>query len=291
MIEETTTQCLIISGRSGSGKSTALQSLEDLGYYCVDNMPLVLLPTLLDQLMGQQQLTRVAIGVDARNQPEQLAGFDNTLSHLNQQKIPFQVIYLDASDRVLLQRYDATRRKHPLSNHDRSLAEAIEYESRLLASISTKADIAIDTSRLDVHSLRSAIRQRLGVKRQDRLMVRVLSFAFKHGIPTDADLMFDVRVLPNPHWQPALREYTGNDQAVIDFMDQKPESQRMLNDITQFIQHWLPAFENNDRSYLTIAIGCTGGQHRSVYLANKLAAELLESHPGIQLRHRDCPVE
>lgn len=281
-------ECLIISGRSGSGKSTALQALEDLGFYCVDNMPLMLLPALLEQLQQDQRLQHLAIGVDARNLPGQLAHFGDTLATLKQ-KAACRVLYLDAGDAVLLQRFDATRRRHPLSSDRLSLPEAIEHESQLLAEIRATADITIDTSRLDVHSLRDTIRSRVAGSVDNTLTVQVMSFAFKHGVPQDADLLFDVRVLPNPYWQEELRDFSGHDQAVIDFLDAKDESRQMLEDISSFILRWLPAFNHNDRSYLTIAIGCTGGRHRSVYLANQLAARLKPHLPKLQLRHRDCP--
>lgn len=281
-------ECLIISGRSGSGKSTALQSLEDSGYYCVDNMPLVLLPDLLKQLHKDPQIRQLAIGIDARNLPGQLQHFDATLQALRQQDCLSRVLYLDASHEVLLQRFKATRRRHPLSNAERSLPEAIDHEMHLLAAIRSAADITIDTSRLDVHSLRDTIRSRVIGCNDNALTVQVLSFAFKHGVPQDTDLLFDVRVLPNPYWQEELREYSGNDQPVIDFLAARPESQQMLEDIGHFVLRWLPAYSNNDRSYLTIAIGCTGGHHRSVYIANQLTA-LLQPHVArLQLRHRDC---
>lgn len=281
-------QCLIVSGRSGSGKSTALQALEDLGYYCVDNMPLILLPELISHLQQQMHVRRVAIGIDARNLPEQLAHFKQTLGLIKDRGIPFNVIYLDADNKVLLQRFDATRRRHPLSNNQRSLSEAIEFEHQILADIRAQADVTIDTSQLDAHSLRDAIRSRTSSNTPHTLNVQVMSFGFKHGVPQDADLMFDVRVLPNPYWQPELRSFNGTQQPVIDFLSDKPESQRMLDDIRQFITHWLPAYKRNDRNYLTIAIGCTGGQHRSVYIASQLADILAKDIPELSLRHRDC---
>src|SRR5690606_29577075 len=215
-------ECLVISGRSGSGKSTALQALEDLGYYCVDNMPLLLLPDLLEQLQQDSRIRHLAIGIDARNLPEQLAHFGSTLTALKA-RANCRVLYLDATDNVLLQRFDATRRRHPLSNDRLSLPEAIEHESQLLAEIRAAADITIDTSRLDVHSLRDAIRSRVAGGNDNSLTVQIMSFAFKHGVPQDADLLFDVRVLPNPYWQEDLRDFSGHDQPVIDFLDSKDE--------------------------------------------------------------------
>lgn len=283
-------ECLIVSGRSGSGKSTALQALEDLGYYCVDNMPVRLLPGLLGQFLAEPHVHKLAVGIDVRNLAGQLDHFAEVLATLREQGILLHVLYLDANAAVLLQRFDATRRRHPLSHSgDMSLPEAIEREAELLADIRAGADTTIDTSRLDVHSLRDTIRSRVAGMNSNRLTVQILSFAFKHGVPQDADLMFDVRVLPNPYWQEELRELTGNDQPVLDFLDEKPESRQMLKDIASFVEHWLPAYRSNDRSYLTIAIGCTGGRHRSVYVANRLAERLRKSITDLQLRHRDCP--
>lgn len=283
-------ECLIISGRSGSGKSTALQALEDMGYYCVDNMPLPLLPDLLAQFTKDASIRRIAVGIDARNLPHQLQSFDQVVSKVKQSGNTCHVLYLDASDQVLQQRFDATRRRHPLSSQQRSLSEAIQHESDILTGIRSAADIHIDTSRLDVHSLRTAIRNRIEGHADNILNVQVMSFAFKHGVPQDADLMFDVRILPNPYWDADLRAYSGNDQPVIDFLDSKAACQEMLDDIAAFVLRWLPAYQENDRSYLTIAIGCTGGHHRSVYIANRLATALGEHLPHLHLRHRDCPL-
>lgn len=289
MSEAATLECLIVSGRSGSGKSTALQALEDLGYYCVDNMPIRLLPGLIGQFLAEPHVHKLAVGIDARNLAGQLTHFSEVLTTLRDQGILLNILYLDANDSVLLQRYDATRRRHPLSHGDLSLAEAIEHEGDLLADIRASANTTIDTSRLDVHSLRDTVRSRVAGVHSNRLTVQVISFAFKHGVPQDADLMFDVRVLPNPYWQEELRSLTGLDQPVTDFLDAKPESRQMLDDIGQFVTRWLPAYRGNDRSYLTIAIGCTGGQHRSVYIAKRLAERLKAEIPDLQLRHRDCP--
>ncbi len=283
-------QCLIISGRSGSGKSTALQALEDLGYYCVDNMPLRLLPDLINQLQQDGALHNLAVGIDARNLSTQLEHFQQVLSDIKATGQALRVLYLDANDSILLQRFGATRRRHPLSDDTLSLPAAIKHEAHLLADIRAAADIIIDTSALDIHRLRNHIRSQVD-SCGNQLTVQVMSFAFKHGVPRDADLLFDVRVLPNPYWEEGLRELTGHDDAVVDFLSNKADSQKMLNDILGFIDHWLPAYQANDRSYLTIAIGCTGGRHRSVYIANQLAAQLQAQLPDLQLRHRDCPPE
>jgi len=276
---------VILSGRSGSGKTTGLQALEDLGFYCVDNLPLGLLPTLASQLENEEhQLQRVAVGVDARNLASQLERFDSLIKQVEQLQVELSVIFLDADDSTLLKRFSATRRKHPLSNEQMSLSESIEHEARLLASIRARADLVIDTSNLDVHTLRNLIRDRVANKRET-LSVLVESFAFKRGVPHDADLVFDVRVLPNPYWNPQLRQYNGKDGKVREFLFQQPESHEMLDDIFAFLVRWLPRFEKNDRSYMTIAIGCTGGQHRSVYIAEELSARLLTHGVDVQKRH------
>ena len=276
---------VILSGRSGSGKTTGLQALEDLGFYCVDNLPLGLLPTLAAQLDSEEyQLKQVAVGVDARNLAAQLERFDELIRQAEAFDIELSVIFLDADDATLLKRYSSTRRKHPLSNDQMSLSESIEYEAQLLASIRARADLVIDTSSLDVHSLRDLIRDRVANKRE-KLSVLVESFAFKRGVPHDADLVFDVRVLPNPYWNPQLRQLTGKDGEVREYLFQQPESHQMLGDIFDFLVRWLPHFEKNDRTYMTIAIGCTGGQHRSVYIADELASRLLKHGVDVQKRH------
>lgn len=276
---------VILSGRSGSGKTTGLQALEDLGFYCVDNLPLGLLPTLASQLEAEDhQLQQVAVGVDARNLPNQLSRFSELLDQVMAMNIDVHVVFLDADNETLLKRFSATRRKHPLSNDQLSLSESIEKEAELLANIRARAGLVIDTSTLDVHTLRNLIRDRIANKRE-RLSVLVESFAFKRGVPHDADLVFDVRVLPNPYWHAHLRQYTGRDGQVREFLFQQAESHEMLDDIYGFLMRWLPRYEQNDRSYMTVAIGCTGGQHRSVYITEELVARLLKAGVDVQKRH------
>ena len=276
---------VILSGRSGSGKTTGLQALEDLGFYCVDNLPLGLLPTLASQLEAEDhQLQQVAVGVDARNLPSQLSRFSELLDQVLAMNIDVHVVFLDADNETLLKRFSATRRKHPLSNDQLSLSESIEKEAELLANIRARAGLVIDTSTLDVHTLRNLIRDRIANKRE-RLSVLVESFAFKRGVPHDADLVFDVRVLPNPYWHAHLRQYTGRDGQVREFLFQQAESHEMLDDIYGFLMRWLPRYEQNDRSYMTVAIGCTGGQHRSVYVTEELVARLLKAGIDVQKRH------
>jgi RNase adapter protein RapZ len=276
---------IILSGRSGSGKTTALQALEDLGHYCVDNLPLGLLPTLARQLQAEEHyIDRIAVGIDARNLPNQLNDFPAIYEQVKALGMSCEVVFLDADDETLLKRFSATRRKHPLSNDNLSLVEAIDREGEMLSCIRAVANLVIDTSRLDLHTLRDLIRDRVA-KRRDKLSLLVESFAYKRGVPHDADLVFDVRVLPNPYWDHSLRHLTGRDEPVREYLDQQIESTQMLEDISQFLHDWLPRYEKNDRTYMTVAIGCTGGQHRSVYMVEALVARLTHLGVEVQCRH------
>lgn len=277
----------IISGRSGSGKTTALQALEDQGYYCVDNLPVGMLPTLAEQLSeGEAPIRRAAVGIDARNLPAQLLAFDNILDALHQQPLDCEIVYLDADDNTLLKRFSATRRRHPLGNEQRSLEDAIQHERELLANIRMRADLVIDSSNYDVHSLRELMRERVA-RKAATLSLQLESFGFKNGLPNDADLVFDVRMLPNPHWLPDLRPFTGREQPIIDYLNQHDMSHDLLDDIGNFIQRWLPAYAHSDRSYVTVAIGCTGGRHRSVFITEQLAQRLRDQGIALQIRHRE----
>lgn len=277
----------IISGRSGSGKTTALQAMEDQSYYCVDNLPVGMLPTLAEQLdQGELPIERAAVGIDARNLPTQLQAFDAILDALHLQQVKTEIIYLDADDNTLLKRFSATRRRHPLGAQQGSVEAAIQHERELLSNIRLRADLVIDTSNYDVHSLRNLMRERVA-NRSAALSLQLESFGFKNGLPNDADLVFDVRVLPNPHWRADLRPFTGRDDAIIDFLQQHQASHDMLDDIHRFVQRWLPAFADSDRSYVTVAIGCTGGRHRSVFITEQLAKRLRDEGTTLQVRHRE----
>ena len=277
----------IISGRSGSGKTTALQAMEDQSYYCVDNLPVGMLPTLAEQLdQGELPIERAAVGIDARNLPTQLLAFDAILDALHLQQVKTEIIYLDADDNTLLKRFSATRRRHPLGAQQGSVEAAIQHERELLSNIRLRADLVIDTSNYDVHSLRNLMRERVA-NRSAALSLQLESFGFKNGLPNDADLVFDVRVLPNPHWRADLRPFTGRDDAIIDFLQQHQASHDMLDDIHRFVQRWLPAFADSDRSYVTVAIGCTGGRHRSVFITEQLAKRLRDEGTPLQVRHRE----
>ena len=276
---------IVISGRSGSGKSTALHVLEDMGYYCIDNLPVTLLPHLIERLSVQP---KVAVSIDARNIAEDLSQFPEILKGFDPSKVQTKVVYLDSSSPALVKRFSETRRKHPLSNEDRDLREALEYESELLEPISDLADLSIDTTSLSIHELRDLVRTRVAnISHEFALLFQ--SFAFKNGVPVDADLVFDVRCLPNPHWKQNLRNLTGQDEAVRSFLEDQPDVIAMNNDILNYLEIWLPKFEANNRSYITVAIGCTGGQHRSVYLTSKLYTHFQDRWKNVQIRHRELP--
>jgi UPF0042 nucleotide-binding protein len=277
---------VIVSGLSGSGKSIALQVLEDLEYYCIDNLPINMLDALTNEITSANY-EYVAIGIDARNVVSELDRFPEQIKHLEKNNIDCEIFFLEASDVALIKRFSETRRKHPLSDQETPLNEAIIQERYLLKPISSKADLRFDTSSTNVHQLRDLIKAR--VKKADDQSISIMfeSFGFKHGVPINADFVFDIRCLPNPHWEAGLRMLTGLDKAVINYLDEFDEVKEMFNDIMDFMGKWIPRFEADNRSYITIAIGCTGGQHRSVYLVNKLAKTMRSKHNNILSRHRE----
>ncbi len=277
---------IIVSGLSGSGKSVALATLEDGGFYCIDNLPVALLDALGRHIADTQPENDYAIGIDARNRPQSLADFPRIVKDLNDRGLDTEIVFLDADDATLLKRFSETRRRHPLSNNETSLAEAIQGERELLMPLHEQADLTIDTSRTTLHELRAIVRGRL-TETSSHLSVQLESFGYKHGTPTDADFVFDSRCLPNPHWEPELRPLTGRDQPVIEFLAATPVVGRFLRQLTRMLDDWLPVFEAENRSYLTIAVGCTGGQHRSVYLIEALAAHLRSNGVNVTVRHRE----
>ncbi|MFK7865214.1 MAG: RNase adapter RapZ [Pseudohongiellaceae bacterium] len=278
----------IISGRSGSGKSTVLHILEDQGYYCIDNLPASLLPTLADRVStGGAGTSNIAVSIDARNIPADLEQVPSIISSLNAHSLKTEVIFLDATSQTLLKRFSESRRKHPLTSESIGLKEAIDKESELLEAIALLASLSINTSSMSLHELRDIIKNRLVENNDTRLALSFQSFGFKHGIPVDADLVFDVRCLPNPYWNTALRGLTGRDKEVAEFLDKQNEVLEMLNDISSYLDKWLPAFEKNNRSYMTVSIGCTGGQHRSVYCVEKLLHHFAGKMGNVQLSHRE----
>lgn len=282
---------IIISGLSGSGKSVALHVLEDLGYYCIDNMPAALLKSLLDEVsrMDDRSTVRVAVGVDARNRQTDLERLPALIDELRKHGVQTDLLFLQASDEILLKRYSETRRPHPLDTHGTELRTAIENERELLGQVINAADLIIDTSRTSVYQLAEVIRRRVGPREKNMLSVLIQSFGYKHGIPPDADFVFDLRCLPNPYWQHDLRPLTGHDPPVIRFLDAEPAFVQMYEDILAFLRRWIPEYMSFDRSYLTVAIGCTGGQHRSVYMAEKLALALRQHHEPVLTRHNEIP--
>ena len=278
----------IISGRSGSGKSTVLHILEDRGYYCIDNLPASLLHSLANRVFtGETDIPNVAVSIDARNISADLEQVPNIVNDLKSKNLPTEIIFLDANSQTLMKRFNETRRKHPLSDERIGLKEAIDKESELLEPISVMANLSIDTSKMSLHQLRDSIKDRLVKNKETGLALLFQSFGYKNGVPVDADIIYDVRCLPNPYWDNSLRSLTGLDEAVIKFLNSENEVQEMYSDISQFLQKWLPKFEGNNRSYITVAIGCTGGQHRSVYLCEKFANEFVESIRNVQVRHRE----
>jgi UPF0042 nucleotide-binding protein len=281
---------VVVSGLSGSGKSVALQALEDMGYYCVDNLPISLLLDFSVKMAERTSLrgmVEVAVGIDSRNAKTDLQGFRAVMESIHQRNIKTEIMFLQASDTVLLKRFSETRRKHPLTWFDLPLAEAITAERKLLGPIAVDADLHIDTSRSNVHQLRAIIRERVVSHTAAVMSIQFMSFGFKHGAPEDADFVFDVRCLPNPHWDPRLRLFNGRDKEVIDFLQGEASVQSMCDDIRLFLEKWIAAFKAENRSYITIALGCTGGQHRSVYMVERLAESFRKHDDQVLVRHRE----
>jgi UPF0042 nucleotide-binding protein len=278
-------QLIVISGLSGSGKSIALNVLEDSGYYCVDNLPAKLLIGLT-QFLAQEGYQRVAVSIDVRSGAT-LSELPGYLSQLKQHGTELHLLFLDAKTDTLVKRFSETRRRHPLADKDRTLPECIRRERELLADLGDLGELGhrIDTSDLSPNVLRTWVKDLLNLG-ESGLTLLFQSFGFKHGIPLDADMVFDVRCLPNPHYDPELRPLTGKDAAVIAFLEADTNAQKMLADIRDYIERWLPCFVRDNRSYLTVAIGCTGGRHRSVYFAELLAAHFRAGR-GVLVRHRE----
>lgn len=281
---------VIISGRSGSGKSTALHVLEDAGFTCIDNLPLELLKHLIRD--NPQQDKRFAISLDARTPSNQLEDFEIFYqAHIKKSPhVRCQILFLDANEDVLIHRFSETRRKHPLTSTDVDLRSAITQERLLLSPIADEATYSFDTSEFTIHELKEHVFQWLGdFVKSNEMTLQFLSFGFKKGIPSDADVLFDVRCLPNPHWDKFLRPLTGLDNAVVDYLNQQPLVEDMFQDIKRFLERWLPQYTINQRRYMTVAVGCTGGKHRSVYLSQRLSEYFSEGDWNILVTHRDMP--
>lgn len=279
---------VVVSGLSGAGKSVAMHALEDIGFFCVDNLP----ASLLDAFLANTDVAnrRIAVSLDARNPEEALKAVPPKLSEIRAQGLLEKVLFLETVDDVLLKRFSETRRKHPLTSDDTTLAEAIAHEREVLLGIRDQADSIIDTTLINLHQLRDLIRQRLGQETVQKLTLLVESFGFKHGLPAAADLVFDARCLPNPYWEPALRELSGLDKDVQSFFARQPLVQEMADDIEHYLRRWIPRFEADNRAYLTVNIGCTGGRHRSVYLVETLHRIFAAERDDVIARHRDLVV-
>lgn len=280
---------LIISGLSGAGKTVALHALEDAGFYCVDNLPVGILETFATHLAEHDlpHFSRVAVGVDARNLPSAIAALPETLATLARRGVQAELLFIDASDETLLKRFSETRRRHPLSADDFALDAAIERERELLDPLVRRADLRIDTTYMNVHQLRNTIRELVTQRTSNMMALQLRSFGFKNGVPGDADFVFDMRALPNPYWDADLRDLSGRDQAVADFLEHSPQVREMVDDISRFLDAWVPRFEEVNRSYLTIAFGCTGGRHRSVYMAEAMARHFAARGRKAIVSHRD----
>jgi UPF0042 nucleotide-binding protein len=279
---------VVLTGMSGGGKTVALRALEDLEFYCVDNLPTGLLPQLVAAASegGGGKHRRIAVGVDVRNRGEDFRRMPAVLSELAAAGVEVHLIFLDSRDEVLIKRYSETRRRHPLSAQGRSLADAIAEERRLLRPLATIAEKVIDSSDLNVHQLRRLIATGYA-QASEGMTLMFESFAFKRGLPLDADFVFDARCLPNPHWQPSLRPLSGKDAPVREYLDAQPLVTEYFDDTARWLDAWLPRFEHDDRSYVTISIGCTGGRHRSVYLVEKLAAHYRAKRDNVLIFHRE----
>lgn len=280
---------IIVSGLSGSGKSVALHVLEDLGYNCIDNLPASLVQSVIDENTSRsdESTQLLAVGIDARNRSRDIDSVPKLIANLRDQGIHTEIVFLQASDDVLLQRFSETRRRHPLASHGAEIRAAIAAERQILSEVINAADLVIDTSRTSIYELADTIRERVDRRQHNTLSVLIESFGFKNGIPADADFVFDLRCLPNPYWTIELRGLTGQDKEVMEFLDAQDNFTAMFGDIRRFLQRWVPEYQSFNRGYLTVAIGCTGGQHRSVYMTEKLAAALREQHDPVLARHND----
>jgi UPF0042 nucleotide-binding protein len=286
-VDQTRPRVIVLSGLSGAGKTVALRAFEDLGFYCVDNLPTSLLPALVAALTAgdRARSAHIAVGVDVRSRGD-LERLPEALSALTGAGVQAELLFLDSNEEVLLKRYSETRRKHPLSNGSRSLPDAIAEERRRLRPLAAIADRVVDSSEMNVHQLRRAIATGFGASAGESTLL-FESFAYRRGLPPDSDFVFDARCLPNPHWDPRLRPLSGKDAAVREFLAAQPLVGHLLDDIIRLLEEWLPRFESEDKRYLTVAIGCTGGRHRSVYLAERLAEHFRGKREQVLTFHRE----
>jgi RNase adapter protein RapZ len=280
---------IIVSGLSGAGKTVVLNTLEDLSYYTIDNLPVSLLNELIKQFSkNDSDIPRlIAIGIDARNKKSALDLLPEKIKSLLSQQISTELVYIDANDEVLTKRFSETRRKHPLSSNTVSLLDAIHQERELTLEIAQAADLRVDTSFMQLNELRDIVRERIARREKAILSLQIISFGYKNGIPKDSDFVFDLRCLPNPYWKKHLRQFSGKDQPIIDFLSKQDNVIQMLNDLQRFLETWIPQFEADNRSYLSIALGCTGGHHRSVFITEQLTKKFTEQGKQVIMRHRD----
>ncbi len=281
---------IIISGRSGSGKSTALRALEDARYNCIDNFPVELLPSLVKNILTEpgHREESYAVCIDARSHG--LTSFPNFHAGIDVARVDCEVIYLDALTGTLVKRFSETRRRHPLTNESTDLLQAIESEKRLLAGISSLADLTIDTTLMRSGELVETVRNQIAHQHRTGISLVFRSFGYKFGVPVDADMVFDIRCLPNPHWVDELRPLTGKDAPVIDYLQAQPAVNEMFDDIVRFLERWIPRFEADNRAYMTVAVGCTGGRHRSVYMSERLWNHFHGRFGNVLVRHRETEV-
>ncbi len=279
----------IVSGLSGSGKSVALNMLEDLAFYCIDNVPATLLDSLVSQIIATQDplYENLAVGLDARNRATDLDSLPDLLRSLQKQSVHCEIIFLHADTDILLKRYRETRRVHPLRSEGMSLRDAVERERELLGPVTYSADLVIDTTQTSISELRELIRSRVGERERPGLSILIESFGYKHGLPVDADFVFDVRCLPNPYWDLSLRPLTGKNEKIIEYLESHESVQKMYADILDFLQKRVPEYVESNRNYLTVGIGCTGGQHRSVYMVDKIVASMSKKHSHVLARHSE----
>ena len=282
---------IIVSGLSGSGKSVALRVLEDLDFYCVDNIPVRLLGAFVKEMSDRDdyRFENIGVGLDVRSHHQDMAEIPELVTNLRRAGMAAELLFLQAETEVILKRFGETRRKHPLTDSETGLEEAIAKEQDLLGPVINAADLVIDTSNTNIYQLREQVRNRVGLRDHTALSIQIESFGYKHGLPANADFVFDVRCLPNPYWEPKLQVLNGKDAPVIAFLDAQPLVQEMIDDITKFLESWIPRYQTFQRAYLTVAIGCTGGQHRSVYITEALTRRLAQQYGEIRTRHNELP--
>ena len=277
----------VISGRSGSGKSTMLNSLEDSGFNCVDNLPASMLPSFVAHATEVDATQNLAVCIDIRNTAEELTQLPEVFKEIKDSGIDGRLIYMDAQSAVLVKRFSDTRRRHPLDKTGMDLRQAMDEETKVLSPIAAMADLKIDSTTLSTHELVMQTRERLVDRADTGISLLLRSFGYKHGVPVDADMVFDARCLPNPHWVDHLRPLSGRDKPVADYLDAEPLVNEFYDDITGLLEKWIPIFSSQHRVYFTVAIGCTGGRHRSVYMVERLGKALCKTYPGLLVRHRE----